>query len=192
MHHEPDTTDVRRNFVEYLTHFPAIAVSKTGNPVRFPSGRATFVTKPLPTGSPTNTNTIGTVRVSRCTISVTRLELVTITSGRIPTSSLAKARALSGSLPAQRVSIRTLPSSVQPSSRTFCRNAATLACPCVSSSLYPTSKPTRFIRSDCCARTTSGHAEATPHRTVMNSRRLMFPQTAKVDILPGQLFGLEG
>jgi hypothetical protein len=26
----------------------------------------------------------------------------------------------------------------------------------------------------------------------MNSRRLMFPQTAKVDILPGQLFGLEG
>src|SRR5436190_5705181 len=48
------------------SHFPPIAGSKTEKPVRFPLGRAIVATKPLPTGSPTSTNTIGMVSVSCC------------------------------------------------------------------------------------------------------------------------------
>ena len=33
--------------------------------------------------------------------------------------------------------------------------------------------PMRRIRSDCCARAASGHADAAPPSSVMNSRRLM-------------------
>ena len=46
-------------------HFPPIAGSKCMNPVTLPPGRARLATKPLPTGLPTSTNTIGIVRV-RC------------------------------------------------------------------------------------------------------------------------------
>src|SRR5689334_4051680 len=45
-------------------HFPPIENSKAVNPVIFPPGRAKLDTKPWPTGSDTDTNTIGTVLVA--------------------------------------------------------------------------------------------------------------------------------
>jgi hypothetical protein len=71
--------------------------TKTGNPVTFPPGWAKLATRPLPTGSPKDANTIGMVVVSRRTVSVTWFVLVTITLGVMPISSLAKARVFSGS-----------------------------------------------------------------------------------------------
>ena len=46
------------------SHFPLMPYSNKGKPVALPLGRAKLSTKPLPTGSTTNTNTIGTVRVA--------------------------------------------------------------------------------------------------------------------------------
>jgi hypothetical protein len=47
------------------SHFPVSDGSKLVNPVVLPPGRAMLATKPLPKGSDTPTNTIGTVCVSR-------------------------------------------------------------------------------------------------------------------------------
>jgi hypothetical protein len=46
------------------SHFPLTPYSTKEKPVAFPPGRAKLATKPAPTGSLTNTKTIGTVRVS--------------------------------------------------------------------------------------------------------------------------------
>jgi hypothetical protein len=46
------------------SHFPLMPYSKTVNPVALPPGRGRLSTKPAPTGSMTNANTIGTVRVA--------------------------------------------------------------------------------------------------------------------------------
>jgi hypothetical protein len=48
------------------SHLPPITVSTLVNPVMFPPGRGRPATNPAPTGSETTTNTIGIVRVSRC------------------------------------------------------------------------------------------------------------------------------
>ena len=48
------------------SHFPLRLYSNSKNPVVLPLGRARLSTKPLPTGSMTFTNTIGTVRVACC------------------------------------------------------------------------------------------------------------------------------
>ena len=45
-------------------YFPVIVGCITENPVMLPPGRAMLATKPLPTGSPTTTNTIGIVCVT--------------------------------------------------------------------------------------------------------------------------------
>ena len=66
--------------VSISSHFAPIVFSKLANPVTLPPGCGRLVTNPLPTGSPTNTNTIGMARVSCRRISVTWLVLGTITS----------------------------------------------------------------------------------------------------------------
>ena len=57
---------VWRDLLEQLQPFSAQTVFHTIKPVVFPPGRARLSTKPLPTGSMTVTNTIGTVRVASC------------------------------------------------------------------------------------------------------------------------------
>ena len=73
---------------------------------------------------------------------------------------------------AQRVSIRILRPSVQPSFSSPSRKAAMRACPTGSSAVSGMITPTRRIRSPCCARAESGQATAAPPRSVMNSRRV--------------------
>jgi hypothetical protein len=68
-------------FLKSALKCPPIADSKSANPVRFPPGFAKLATKPLPTGSPTNTKTMGMVVVSRCRTAVTVFVLGTMTSG---------------------------------------------------------------------------------------------------------------
>jgi hypothetical protein len=74
----------------------------------------------------------------------------------------------------QRVSIRILRPSVQPSFSSPSRNAAKRACPRSRlSAANGMSTPTRFTRSLCCARAASGQAAAAPPSKVMKSRRFM-------------------
>src|SRR5262249_9013489 len=53
------------------THLPLMPNSNKVKPVVLPPGRARLSTNPAPTGSITVTNTIGTVRVTRCNASTT-------------------------------------------------------------------------------------------------------------------------
>src|SRR5262249_55401236 len=48
------------------THFALKPYSHGVKPVVFPPGRARLATTPMPTGSPTCANTMGTVRVACC------------------------------------------------------------------------------------------------------------------------------
>src|SRR5262249_42219091 len=66
--------------------------SLLAKPVTLPVGRAKFVTKPLPIGSPTPINKCGTVRTSASRIPVTKLELATIRFGFRSINSMARAR----------------------------------------------------------------------------------------------------
>ena len=84
-----------------------------------------LATNPLPTGSPSDANTIGIVWVSCRIVSVAWFVLVTMTLGDMPTSSFAKARVFSGSPPPQRWTIWMFRFSTQPSPASFCRIAAT-------------------------------------------------------------------
>jgi hypothetical protein len=69
-------------------HLPLMAGSKFWNPVMLPPGRARLVTKPLPTASKTWANTIGTVRVNRCSSANAGLEQTTITAGAEPSNTV--------------------------------------------------------------------------------------------------------
>ena len=97
------------------SHFPLRPYSNMRKPVALPPGRTRLVTKPAPTGSMTITNTIGRVRVA-CSNGATVAVPVaaTRTSGASATNSAACLRRSSALVVAQRVSIRTLRSSVQP------------------------------------------------------------------------------
>src|SRR6516162_8030561 len=84
------------------THLPVIEDSKLVNPVTFPPGCAKLATKPSPTGSDIDTNTIGILRVSPRRVVTTGLEWATITPGRNSTSSLANFHTSTASPRAQR------------------------------------------------------------------------------------------
>src|SRR5262245_28399519 len=71
------------------SHFGLSPYSKTVKPVVLPPGRARPVTKPVPTGSMTCTNTIGTLRVSRCSAATIVEVATTTTSGASATNSAA-------------------------------------------------------------------------------------------------------
>jgi hypothetical protein len=61
------------------------------NPVTLPPGRASDATKPLPTGSETWANTIGSVRVSRRSAATVGVVTAKMTSGCSATNSFAEA-----------------------------------------------------------------------------------------------------
>src|SRR6516225_2139456 len=62
------------------SHFPLMPYSMLENPVALPPGRARLMAKPPPTGSLVFTNTIGTVRVARCSGAMPELPLTKMTS----------------------------------------------------------------------------------------------------------------
>ncbi len=68
---------------------PATPYSNKVKPVVLPPGRARLDTKPAPTGSMTITNTIGTVRVARCSAATAGLALARMTFGASATNSSA-------------------------------------------------------------------------------------------------------
>ena len=74
---------------------------------------------------------------------------------------------------AQRMSMRTLRPSIQPSCCKPPKNDAMRACASRSFAAGLISTPMRRIRSACCARATNGQAAAAPPSSVMNSRRLI-------------------
>ena len=63
---DPRPRHARRDFLQQLQPFPAEAEFEGGKPVTLPPGRAKLPTKPAATGSATNGNTIGTLRVACC------------------------------------------------------------------------------------------------------------------------------
>jgi hypothetical protein len=83
-------------------HLPPIENSNAVNPVMLPPGRAKLATNPWPTGSETDTNTIGIVRVSCWNAANPSVALAKMTSGANPTSSAAEVRMLLGSPVAHR------------------------------------------------------------------------------------------
>ena len=62
-------------------HFALKLYSNAMKPVAFPPGRDRLLTKPEPTGSGANTNTIGTVRVACNTWPTAELPTATMRSG---------------------------------------------------------------------------------------------------------------
>jgi hypothetical protein len=141
--------------------------------VVFPPGRAKLSTKPPPTGSTTDANTIGTVRVACCNAATAWLVVARMTSGASATNSAAYVRTRSTSPTPQRVTIRTLRPSVQPNSCSPCANAVTLAIDSGSSAAKFMSTPMIGSFAGCCARAASGHATVAPPIAAINSRRLI-------------------
>src|SRR5262245_11757813 len=83
-------------------HFGPMSASKLENPVRFPPGRETLLTKPCDTGSDTAVNTIGIVLVSLRGGNKAGVPCTMNTSGADSTSSSAYRARRSGSEPPQR------------------------------------------------------------------------------------------
>ena len=141
-------------------------------PVTLPPGREKLATKPLPTGSVTLTKMMGMVRVCCSNAAVLGVLCERMRSGCSATSSFANCcHRLRVAGAAQRVSIRMLRPSVQPS---FWSPRGTRRCGPVlpgRSRRKPISTPIRRMRSPCCARAAIGHAAAAPPSSVMNSRR---------------------
>src|SRR5215467_386945 len=110
------------------SHLPATPGSITMKPVTLAPGCEKLATKPLPSGSVTNTKMMGMLRVCCSKVAVVGVVCESMRSGCIATSSFAP-RCSAATLPgaAQRVSIRTLRPSVQPSVWSPSRNAPKLA-----------------------------------------------------------------
>src|SRR5262249_13234906 len=99
------------------SHFGLRPYSKTVKPVVLPPGRAKLATKPAPTGSMTPTNTIGTLRVSRCNAATTGEVTATTTSGASATNSAAYWRQRSAPPAPQTVAMRGVAAAEPPKSR---------------------------------------------------------------------------
>src|SRR6516162_7982638 len=156
-------------------HLAPMPYSNSMKPIALPPGRATVSTKTAPTGSPTCTNTIGTVRVACSSGPVAALVAARMTSGASATNSPAYLRMRSGSPAPQRMSMRALRPSIQPDCASARANARTWVCSAGSSDANDVSTPMCRIRSGCCARAASGHAAAAPPSSVINARRFIQP-----------------
>ena len=132
--------------------------SNAVKPVLLPPGCARLATRPLPTGSIVNTNTIGMVRLACCKSPTIELAVPTSTSGPKATNSAAYRRKRSVSPAPQRVSICTLRPASQPNCCNPWANAANQACPSESSGVL-ISRPMRRSRLCCCAPAASGHSD---------------------------------
>src|SRR5262249_46323500 len=113
-----DPPDTGRNL-----HLPAIAASWLIKPVIFPPGRDRLATKPSPTGSETDANTIGITRVSRWNAAVGGVPCARITSGCRSSNSFADIRMRSTLPPPQRTSMRKLLLLIQPNFASSCVNS---------------------------------------------------------------------
>ena len=152
-------------------HFAPIPYSAEVKPVALPPGRAKLATKPAPTGSGVCVNTIGTERVTCSNGPAADPPEARMTSGSNATNSIAYLRLRSASPAPQRVSIRTLPPSVQPNCCSACVNAMRRGAASGSSAARLKSTLIRRTRLASCARAATGHATAAPPMSVMNSRR---------------------
>src|SRR3954447_8308356 len=150
-----------------------MSYEKLVKPVALPPGRARLSTSPAPTGSGTIANTIGMARVARSSGPAAELPDANITSGANPINSSANRRLASTAPPAQRVSIRTLLPSVQPSCFSFCRNAWSSVGYSESFALAGRSIPTRRSRSGCWARPAPGQIATAPPASIKKSRRFI-------------------
>src|SRR5215831_1924253 len=151
------------------SRLPATSAAWFDDPVTFPPGRARLATKPVPTGSPADANTIGITDVACFAARTDAVPQVTITSTFSRTNSAAISARRSLRASAHRYSIASVRPSIQPSSRNRCTKAAThwLAAEGVAAPR----KPIVRCLPDCCARAASGHATAPPS-SVMNVRLL--------------------
>ena len=152
------------------TRLPAESVCWIDIPVRLPPGRARLATRPVPTGSPDTANTIGITALARFIAIESLLEVVTMTSTLRRTNSAAISATRSGRPCAQRCSIATVRSSLQPSSRRRCRKAEVFR-PLFSGLVGPRYPMVGNFAVCRCAFAASGHAAAAPPSRVMNSRR---------------------
>jgi hypothetical protein len=124
--HDCGSLEPRRDLREQFKPLASQRGFQVGEAGDVPPGRSSRGTRPLATGSPRFTKTIGIVGVSRRRATVAWVEpTVTMISGCEPTNSCASARIRLVSAPAQRRSIRTLRPSVQPKSASACVNAET-------------------------------------------------------------------
>src|ERR1039457_7737964 len=83
-------------------HLPPIENSNAVNPVMWPPGWSRLLTKPWPTGSDAETNTIGIVLVAFWKAANASVALARMTSGASATSSATEMGMLRGSVVAQR------------------------------------------------------------------------------------------
>ena len=140
-------------------------------PVTVPPGLFKLATRPSLTGSPETAKTIGIVVVATaaaCTPGV----FAKITAIRRRTRSAANAGSRSYWPSAQRNSITTFWPSTYPASLRPSRNAVTMRAYWADDALFRNP----ITGSACCARTTCGHVASAPPRSVMNSRRFMYPR----------------
>ena len=93
-------------------------------PVTLPPGRARLATRPVPTGSPADANTIGITDVTCFAAMTFAVPAVTMTSTFRRTNSAAISAARSVRPSAQRYSIARVRPSIQPSSPSRCTRAA--------------------------------------------------------------------
>jgi len=162
---------VGSNACSTSNRFGTISTFKLVTPVRFPPGRFRLSTNPTLIGSTATANTIGIVVVAALAATAPGVPLAaTITFTRRWTRSAASAGNRLTTSCAQRYSIATFwpstyPASFNPSRNTPKRIAYR------SGDDVPRNPITGIA--DCCARTASGRAAATPARNVMNSRRLI-------------------
>ena len=141
---------------------------------RLPPGRARLLMKPLPTGSRTRANTIGTVRFACCSVPMVEAPDTECPAER---DQFRRVFANFGDSPQlQWVSIRTLRPTLQPDCYSPCTNALMRAC-------YSGSSRVVYIARRCAARALEARHKrpisrtaAAPPRTAMNSRRLMCSQ----------------
>jgi hypothetical protein len=108
------------------TRLPAESGDWSERPVTSPPGRARLATKPAATGSPDTAKTIG-ICGATCFITMESLvDDVTIRSTLSRTNSAAISSSCLGRPAAQRDSIVIVWPSIQPSSRSRCKNAPVL------------------------------------------------------------------
>ena len=139
-------------------------------PVTLPPGRARLATRPVPTGSPADANTIGITDVTCFAAMTFAVPAVTMTSTFRRTNSAAISAARSVRPSAQRYSIARVRPSIQPSSPSRCTRAAVHGR--ATEAVVGPRTPMVGSFATCCPRAASGH-ETVPLRRMMNSRRFI-------------------
>src|SRR5262245_18012212 len=152
------------------TRLEAVSGSWPDRPVTLPPGRARLATRPAPTGSFAAAITIGMTDVAcfaAMTAGVVGATMIS-TLSRANSAAISAKRSLRPS--AQRYSIAMLRFSIHPS---WCRRCTKTATRWLSTKgVVEPRNPMVGSLPGCCARAASGHAQAVPPSSVMNSRRL--------------------